>query len=307
MIWGMTGTLTEAKLSSTHRIYRIEESEIHRLWGVMTKGVVPRFLPLGRGLLQWPFPGSYLLEAIFRFPKAEIGNLAQLLSDEEARSLNAMRLSGVGSSAQSFAYENVGFFPLPIRFGIDQSLKAAGWTCELSDNSFAILQQLWPVSYRLSLALRDQPNEMFAHTRISAARFSSSFDKKLEEDRLIDYFIAFEALFTKENDAISYRLPLRAALFIEDDAAQRAKTFDLVRAGYDLRSNLAHGKSQLVDVIKVRDRKVPVREFMDQLREVLFRSVHRFAACSGTKDTIIRAIDESAVSQDRTALRKLWG
>jgi hypothetical protein len=150
---------------------------------------------------------------------------------------------------------------------------------------------------------------MPTHIRISAARFSSSFDKGLDEDRLIDYFIAFEAMFTKENDAISYRLPLRVAIFIGDNPEDRTKAFDLLRTGYDLRSSLAHGKSQLVDSVKVKDRKIPAHEFMDSLREILFKSIHRFAACnpkSTTKDVVITAIDDAAISQDRSMLNKLW-
>ena len=93
-------------------------------------------------------------------------------------------------------------------------------------------------------------------------RFSASFDKATPEDQLIDYAIGFESLFTKENDAISYRLPLRAAVFGGDTVEERQRIFGVVRAAYDLRSNLAHGQNQLLEPVKVKGNKVPVREFL---------------------------------------------
>jgi hypothetical protein len=304
LIMGHSPAESEVKLSETHRIYWTDEREAQRLWKLIT-------LPGPRWSYNWPIftphPQSYLLKAALTYTKQEGGNLAALLGDEEVRITRALRLSGLRGALQYLTYEDRGFSPFPFRFGAPGGLKQLQGSIDLGSDSHS-LKQYWPVAYELAGDLRTNPESLYSHIRISALRFTTSFDKGVDEDRLIDYFIAFEALFTKENDAISYRLPLRVAIFVGDDAAERAKTFDIVRVGYDLRSNLAHGKSQLTDSVKLRDRKIPVREFMDRLREILFKSVHRFLAChkGTTKDVVIRAIDDAAVSQDRTALQKLW-
>jgi hypothetical protein len=307
LIWGSNGSEPEVKLSDTHRIYRVDEAEATRLWTIMAPPTLSGFS--WGSFRSWPLPGNHIVEAMFRFPKQDLGNLALHLAAEETQTIRALRLSGLSAgSIQYLAYESAGFVPTFGKLGLPGMLKPLGGPYELNEAGLPSIRQYWPSAYELSSTLQRSPEKAPVHLRIPAARFSSSFEKPLSEDQLIDYFIAFEALFTRENDAVSYRLPLRAAIFTGDSPRDRDEIFSTVRAGYDLRSNLAHGQNQLTDSVKVRDRRVPIREFMNDLRRILFNSVHRFVRCNSavTKDVVIRAIDDAAISQDRAALQRLW-
>jgi hypothetical protein len=304
-LFGLGEHEDEIKLSDSHRIYKVNQAEARRV-GRLTSLPGPRW-PYSWPI-AWPAPGTHLLEAITRFPKRESGNLAKLLGDEEARTTRALRLTGVGGSMQYLTYEDEGFSPFPFRFGLPATLKALGGSTDLTATGLQKIKQRWTTAYELSSKLLKSPETVASHVRISAVRFTNSFDKGLSEDKLIDYFIAFEALFTREDDAVSYRLPLRASIFSGDDAAERERIFRLLTVGYKLRSALAHGQDQLTQPIKVGGKKISPREFIDDIHQILFNAVHRFVRCSkvSRKDEVIRAIEGTIVSQDRGTLEKLW-
>jgi len=58
--------------------------------------------------------------------------------------------------------------------------------------------------------------------------------------------IALEALCSRENDSVSYRVPLRVAALIGKDVADRESVFDIVSGAYHERSQLARGKKSKV-------------------------------------------------------------
>jgi hypothetical protein len=304
------GTEAEVRLSKMHRLYRIDEVEAQRLWRLMA---VPALGAPGWQFHRawprvWPHPGFYVLASTFSCAKTEVGNMVNLLIAEEAQVVRALRLSGMGGAVQYLTYEEIGFVPGLFRPALPDILKPLYGPPDLSAATAGTLRKHWPAAYDMSSALQRNPEKMEPHLRISVGRFNSSFDKHLNEDKLIDYFIAFEALFTKENDSISYRLPLRVAIFAGDDPLERERIFSIVRTGYDLRSSLAHGKDQLTDSVKVGKQRLPIAEFIKELHQILFTSVHRFVGCdkTSTKDAVIRAIDDAAVSLDRSGLEKLW-
>lgn len=97
----------------------------------------------------------------------------------------------------------------------------------------AHLQELWPKTAqlprdpRLSLALR---------------RFDDSYHRDRSDDRLIDYWIALEALFLSDNQQeLSFRAALRIACFVEQVGAERLAAFQAVKGSYALRSKVVHG------------------------------------------------------------------
>jgi hypothetical protein len=128
------------------------------------------------------------------------------------------------------------------------------------------------------------------------------------EDQIIDFSIALEALLTKENDATSYRLPLRGSVLAGDTPEERQRVFSLLKAGYDIRSSLAHGHDQLVGSVKVGSQKVEVSTFVNDLRNILFRILHRFIRVQKThgKDATLKAVDDAVIGWNRETLERLW-
>ena len=257
----------------------------------------------------WPELRSYDLQADIVCPKSDLNQLGILLADEETKAIRAFRLSACGSGpVYRITYEYVGFVPNFGRFGAIETVKPGTYAYEFTPKLADSVKGHWQEAVRVASHLQQPDEKLSRPMRIAAFRFCSSFDKGSPEDQLIDYSIALEALFTKENDAISYRLPLRAAIFVGDTPEEREKIFWTVKGSYDLRSDLAHGQSQLDQTIKVKNTKVDISEFMSDLRAIQFKALHRFSKASQklSKENILRAIDTVAISLDRQPIERLY-
>lgn len=85
-----------------------------------------------------------------------------------------------------------------------------------------------------------EPNPVF---ELALRRFSGSYGRTTDEDRLIDYWVALEALFLPDaNSELSYRIALRVARFIGEGKDERVQLFAGTRASYGARSKIVHGE-----------------------------------------------------------------
>jgi Apea-like HEPN len=77
---------------------------------------------------------------------------------------------------------------------------------------------------------------------LAARRFSDAKDRRRAEDRILDLVIGAEALFgAGETQEVSYKVRLRAAAFLGDDAMSRRRIFQEFKKAYEARSMIAHG------------------------------------------------------------------
>jgi hypothetical protein len=117
------------------------------------------------------------------------------------------------------------------------------------------------------------------------------------EDKLINLVISIEALYLLEPLELSYRLSHRVASLLAASEEERARIFDKVRDLYDKRSRIVHGNTEAVS-----------DEDMAELARYVTRSMLAFCPLiqiHGTKDKIIRLMDQSVLSSDaRERLRK---
>jgi hypothetical protein len=119
---------------------------------------------------------------------------------------------------------------------------------------------------------------------VALRRMNLMIDQERDADRVLDLCIILEALFQTgdEKQELSYRLSLRTAHFVGGDANTRRTTFDTVKAGYSLRSSIAHGGA-----VSGNDQQV-----QDRLEELVFICTRlyceRAAATQG--DAILKAI-----------------
>ena len=91
--------------------------------------------------------------------------------------------------------------------------------------------------YRKSLRFTDD-RRMF----IALERFNLAYEKKRFEDNIIDYVIAFEALFgTKEKRRIGMRIELKSGFLVGDSKEKITEIYKFMRDLYDLRSSIVHG------------------------------------------------------------------
>jgi hypothetical protein len=82
---------------------------------------------------------------------------------------------------------------------------------------------------------------------LAMRRFMGSYEKPLDGDRLIDYWIALESLMAPDtNMELVYRLSLRTTCFIAE-ALERKRVFEKVKKSYSARSTFVHGTPKKVD------------------------------------------------------------
>jgi len=89
------------------------------------------------------------------------------------------------------------------------------------------------------------------HKRLPVAlrRFNMAHRRSEPEDRLVDLWIALEALFSPpDSREVTYRIALRAAYFIESLPEEREQVFTALRDHYGTRSDVVHGRKPKRDV-----------------------------------------------------------
>ena len=298
----LKGEVDNVTLSQTHRIRRIDHDIARRLWRGMIRAddwhrpfVSLRFVPN---------IDAYLFEATFMVPTAQAGRIFALLRSETERSMTALRMAYPRcGSFQYLTHEYEGFFPEFAYGSSSEKPFVRAFETPLTLDNANALQNKWPMAYDYASRLESSSETLEPFLRIAGHRFRDSFEKTDAEDRFLDYSIALEALFSKENDAISYRLPLRAAVFLGQDAPERRRVYNILNAAYRQRSQIAHGSSQLDKEIRVGGQKMLPAEFLDAVESCLFSALERLRiANSVNKDKFISAIDECILSQERSSL-----
>jgi hypothetical protein len=79
-----------------------------------------------------------------------------------------------------------------------------------------------------------------------------AYSRHSPEDRLIDLWIALEALVLPDGSGeLRYRAALRLAQLVGEDAEGKTKAFELARRSYDCRSRVVHGSTVPDDLGRV--------------------------------------------------------
>ncbi len=116
---------------------------------------------------------------------------------------------------------------------------------------------------------------------VAISRFSYGHERHRLEDRVLDLFIAAEALFISEDGntgEITHRLSERAALFIGgSDTALCKHIFQFMKTAYGLRSTIAHGKIPKAKKLpnKPDGSKMTFEEFVWTMHEYMRIAIHK--------------------------------
>jgi hypothetical protein len=89
---------------------------------------------------------------------------------------------------------------------------------------------------------------------LALRRLNQGYERIHEGDRLIDHWVALEALYlpTQVNE-LSYRLCLRIARTLGSTQQERQELFEQAQDSYGIRSKVAHGKTPKKDLDKATD------------------------------------------------------
>lgn len=109
------------------------------------------------------------------------------------------------------------------------------------------------------------------YLRIALKRFNLGLEEKDNENKVIDFFVAFEALYLRQNLELSYRLALRTATFLGATSQEKKEIFKFMRDAYILRSQIIHGKPP-----KIRKQLVKLQDYVSKLENYLRRSIVKF-------------------------------
>lgn len=120
---------------------------------------------------------------------------------------------------------------------------------------------------------------------LAIRRFNQGIERDLYEDRLIDHWIALEALFAKEGETqeLSFKFSIRIAHYVGTSAQARLELFGSMRTAYTIRSKVVHG----VNVNRASEAAM-------QTEEALRRALRRVALGGGVPD--LDDLDRKAAS-----------
>jgi len=176
---------------------------------------------------------------------------------------------------------------------------------ELTDEDVENLKTFWSKFKSLNI-------QNYQFLDVAIRRFNFSYERKLPEDKLIDYIIAFEALYLKESEKeLGYRLALRCAYFLGKNGEERKKIFKILKSAYDARSKIVHGEPIESKSFKKLLNKLNLNlaELSMQVEEYLRESIKTFlhflqksklhvkkSKKSKLHDEIIKEIDEKIIT-----------
>jgi len=136
---------------------------------------------------------------------------------------------------------------------------------------------------------------------IALRRFSGSHEPRHEEDRLLDLWIAMEALFSPdETSEVTFRLALNTANWVDVPELLPRDLFDWIKRAYALRSDLVHGRSPaLRKLTRLRGTEIKsISEAADDLREVVGIALLRFLFEAARPDFTQLALREAFLLEE---------
>lgn len=135
---------------------------------------------------------------------------------------------------------------------------------------------------------------------LAVRRFNLGCQRRLPEEKLIEYMIGFEALLLESESELKYRLALRAAALLGRDANDRESIRAELEAAYRQRNRIVHG-NELEDPAPVgkkeRKRMIPFVELVytieDHLRSLTRERIEGWR--EWRKDRMIDELDRRIV------------
>jgi hypothetical protein len=109
--------------------------------------------------------------------------------------------------------------------------------------------------------------------RIAVDRFNRSYYEEENEDKLIDYIIAFEALFSSHERRSQHAIiPVACAMLLGKSEKQRHEIINLLDLAYKTRNCIVHG-SDLGEMLE--EKKLNLEELTTEVEEILRASLRK--------------------------------
>ena len=135
----------------------------------------------------------------------------------------------------------------------------------------------WPEA-QISASMRPRISDLWQRVHalpknspltLALRRWDMVADRENEDDALIDYWVALEAMFVPEStQEVSYRASLRIAAFIAESSDDRQLAYKLLRDSYNVRSKIVHGGTP-----RSGEKTALVAQTRSYLRDALVKSL----------------------------------
>ena len=136
---------------------------------------------------------------------------------------------------------------------------------------------------------------------IALRRYSGSHEPRHEEDRLLDLWIAVEALFSPPGATeVTVQVAMNIANSVDVAGVSRRGVFDWVKRAYRLRSELVHGRSPTLGKVGRLHggRSQAISEVADDVAELVGLALNEFLFESGLPDFTRLALRLDPETQD---------
>jgi len=116
------------------------------------------------------------------------------------------------------------------------------------------------------------------YINLALKRFNFGVEESNHENKIIDFFVAFEALCLPEKDELAYRLSNRIAMLLGKNIEEAEKIKKFMVKAYTVRSNIVHGEE--IKSITIERKEIKLGEFAQRVEQYLRESLKSFIMLS---------------------------
>lgn len=187
------------------------------------------------------------------FSKVDSPELWVTTFEQLITALRLFKEGSIGINYTSVSYAN----PIPILGGSASydNRQFIGPTYELKEKDKLLFQKLWSEVNNTNL-------DQHLTLRIALRRFNFAYERINYKDKLIDYMIAFEALFFKQGEVgeFKHKLATRVARFLGETYEERQTISKQIKEFYVKRSQIVHGERIKLEHSFIRDAENRLRK-----------------------------------------------
>jgi hypothetical protein len=257
---GFTSDLDEIECGEGFVIRRLRPDEYAELFD--------RFAP-DRPSADW-FPiCEFAIEKVEESALDRPGGPIYAFDPHITRTITALRVLATGKVAATKMYN------LPVRPGcllLMAGTGGLGYAPQIHSTSYVFPRERRNELARLTALLK--ADNLPKQLRIALGRIDSAVERYRLEDTFIDYIVALEALYGDNSDGFpggfTYKLAMRAAVFLHDELGNRQDTFDTMKKALRLRGGIVHGRLSAADYTVIEKVATIARE---SARKVLIEAV----------------------------------
>lgn len=286
---GFAGDIEELNLGNTFKIRKMTEEEKNSVLNEIANAPPASFFILD------VIDDDYILESIYSQAKDDLFNTApvrEVFNDI----VTVLRLFKSGRVTARYIRSE------PITWSL-QSQRSNYWldsrfvsiphgVYKLNRSEEGSFLKLWRrfKIFKKTVSVLENAN----YINLALKRFNFGIEENDAENKIIDFFIAFEALCLPESEELKYRLSNRVTTLLAKNSEEAEKTRDFMKKAYDIRSSLVHGRK--IKSVVIDGKTIDLDTFTQRLEEYLRQILKSFLALSGEykkQEEIITLLDKS--------------